>query len=306
MDIVGEVTGHCAEETGLEKGTPVVAGGGDWACTFYGAGFTKPRRGVDMCGTVDGLVIGGENFVIDYDKGLSSWTNIVPNLHIAASAGTQTAGNILRWCRDEFFAFEKQVGEKFGISPYKLMDIEAETVPAGSGGVIVTPHHNAQRSPKNTNSRGLIYGLTLMTKRAQIIRAIMEGIAYELRLDLEKFRSTSGIPCDEIRAIGGGAKSKLWRQIKADIIQIPFCKINIDEGGNLGTAVLAGFAVGLYSDLIKPIEENVRVVERELPTESNKKVYNEMFNLYCRINEVLEQSKYYETFAEKAKELFPK
>jgi xylulokinase len=297
-EIVGEVLVNVAEETGLKKGTPVVAGGADWACTFYGAGFVKPGRAVDMTGTVDALMIASDKFVIDFENGISGFTHIVPDLYTGAYGGTQHAGSILRWFRDNLFCFEKSVAEKYNLSPYKLMDIEAEAAQPGSRGLLITPNFGGQRRPENPNSRGLIYGLTLTTTRGEVIRAIMEGVAFKLRADLDKWRKITGVTCDEVRAIGGGARSKLWRQIKADILGATYCRINIDEGGNFGAAVLGGYGIRLYSNLIEPIETIIKIEEKENPIPENQKIYNKLYNLYLKLNNTLEETKFYDEHIE--------
>ncbi|MEM3714419.1 MAG: FGGY-family carbohydrate kinase, partial [Nitrososphaeria archaeon] len=297
-EIVGDVLESTAEETGLKKGIPVIAGGADWACTFYGAGFTKPGRSVNMSGTVDVLLVASDKFVIDFENGISGYTHIVPNLYNGAYGGTQHAGSILRWFRDELFSFEKGIAEKYNLSSYKLMDIEAESIPPGSGGLIITPNFGGQRRPENPNSKGLIYGLTLTTKRGAIIRAIMEGVAYKLRADLDKWKKITGITCNEVRAIGGGARSKIWRQIKADVLGVPFCRINIDEGGNFGAAILGGYATGYYRDLIEPIETIVKIEEKENPIPENQKVYDQIYTLYLKLHTILEETKFYDVYFE--------
>ncbi|MEM3404571.1 MAG: xylulokinase [Nitrososphaeria archaeon] len=303
-EIVGEVSGTTAEEVGLNKGTPVAAGGGDWACTFYGAGFTKPGRGVDMTGTVDAIMVASDKFVLDFENGISGLTHIVPGLYSGAWGGTQHAGSILRWFRDELFCYEKNIAEKYNLSAYKLMDIEAEAAPPGSRGLLIPPNFGGQRRPENPNSRGLIYGLTLTTKRGEIIRAIMEGIAFKLRADLDRWKKITGVTCDEVRGIGGGARSKVWRQIKADILGVPFCRINIDEGGNLGAAILGGYAVGLYKDLIEPVETIVKVEEKENPIHENREIYNQLYTLYLKLHNTLEETKFYDVYMETVTDLY--
>lgn len=301
--VVGEVLGPVSEEIGLKKGTPVIAGGADWACTFYGAGFTKPGRGVNMTGTVDNFMIASDNFCLNYEYGITGLTHIVPNLYAGAWGGTQHAGSIYRWFRDELFVLEKQIADKYNISPYKLMDIEANSAPPGSGGLLITPNFFGQRKPENPNSRGLIYGLTLTTKRANIIRAIMEGVAYKLRADLERCKNVTGVTCDEMRNIGGGARSNIWRQIKADILGIPFCKINVDEGGSFGVAMISGVGVGIFKDLISPIEKIVKVVEKNYPIQENVKVYNSLFKLYTKLHMILEKTGFYDEYIETIKDI---
>ncbi|UCD73365.1 MAG: hypothetical protein JSW01_01625 [Candidatus Bathyarchaeota archaeon] len=290
QEIIGEVTSKAASETGLKAGTPVAAGGGDWACTYYGAGFVKPGRGVDMTGTV-----GGFNIAVDRNTAERKGVHIVPEICPGGGGGSQAAASIYRWFRNEFCESEVATAERLGTSVYQLMDQEAEKIPPGSEGVLVTPHFIGQRKPRNVNSRGLIFGLTLTTKRAQIIRAIMEGLAYEMRKGMEAARER-GVKCDEIRAIGGASKSRIWRQIKANILQVPYCRINIDEGGCLGAGILAGVGTGFFKDLISPVESIVEVVERQTPQEEYLERYTELYEIYFKLDNTLDSQKIYDEY----------
>jgi len=286
-EVIGEVTEKTAEETGLPKSIPVVAGGLDASVTFYGAGFVKPGIGVDMTGTVAAIMIAGEAGGMPI--------TIVPGISVVGWAGSQTAASIYRWFKNEFCEIEDLISERTSTDVYQLLNKEAMQTPPGSNGLLVTPNFIGQRRPGNINSRGIAFGLTLTTKKAQINRAILEGLAYEIRRGLQPILST-GARCDEIRAIGGGGKSKLWRQIKADIIGIPYCKINIDEGGTFGAAVLAGVGAGVYTDLISPIDRIIKVVEREEPQEEFKAIYNDLYNFYCKLEGTLEDQKVYDDY----------
>jgi xylulokinase len=282
--VIGKVTEKSAQETGLTKNTPVVAGGLDAPVTFYGAGFVKPGRGVDMTGTVGAVMISGEAGGMPMA--------VVPGLSVVGWAGSQAAASIYRWFKNELCELEEMVSKSTMTDVYQLLNREADRVPAGSNGLIVTPNFIGQRRPGNVNSRGIAYGLTLTTTKAQINRAILEGLAYEIRRGLQSILS-AGVRCDEIRAIGGGGKSKLWRQIKADIIGIPYCRINIDEGGTFGAAVMAGVGVGVYSDLVSPVERIIKVVEREEPREEFKAIYDDLYGFYCKLDGVLEDQRVY-------------
>jgi len=290
QDIVGEVTQKSASDTGLKAGTPVAAGGGDWACTYYGAGYVKPGRGVDMTGTV-----GGFSIAIERDKAEMKGVHIIPTICGGGGGGSQAAASILRWFRNEFCETEVATAERLGISVYQLLDQEAERISPGSEGILITPHFIGQRKPGNVNSRGIIYGLTLTTKRAQIIRAIMEGLAYEMRKGMEVAR-LGGVSCDEIRAIGGASKSRIWRQIKADILQVPYCQINIDEGGCLGASILAGVGINLFRDLVSPVESIVKVVERQDPQPEFVDRYTELYQIYNKLDTTLESEKIYDEY----------
>lgn len=286
-EVIGEVTDKAAQESGLAKGTPVVAGGLDAPVTFYGAGFVKPGRGVDMTGTVGVVMIAGEAAGMPLA--------IVPGISVVGWAGSQAAASIYRWFKNEFCEIEDLLGERTKTDVYQLLNQEAEQVPPGSRGLIVTPNFIGQRRPGNVNSQGIAFGLNLTTTKAQVNRAILEGLAYEIRRSLQSILAT-GARCDEIRAIGGGGKSRLWRQIKADVIGIPYCRINIDEGGTFGAAVMAGVGVGAYPDLVSPIERIIKVVERAEPRDESKAIYDDLYRFYCSLEGTLQDQQLYEDY----------
>jgi len=290
-EVIGEVTQKASRETGLKKGTPVVPGGGDWACTFYGAGYVKPGRAVDMTGTVCAL-----NIAQASPRSIK-YQCIVPMIAHRLRGGSQTAGVIYRWFRDQFGMIENILGETIPHDNYQRLDREA----AGSSpGLLLTPHFLGEEHWKVGVRYGLLFGLTLDTKRGQIIRAILEGLAYELR---RRLWGESPVDIKEVRTIGGGAKSNIWRQIKADIIGVPFCKINIDEGGCFGAAMVAGVGVGHFKDLISPIETFVKVVERNEPQKEFQHKYNELYKLYSKILQILDHSNIYEDYNATLKQL---
>ena len=292
-ELVGQVTEKASKETGLQKGTPVIAGGGDWACTFYGAGFVKPGRAVDVTGTVGYIAVAGEG-----NGETSGLVNVVPGLKTVGMAGSQAATAIYDWYKNEFYWPDELLLERANLRALEVFDNILGNVPPGSGGVIVTPNFVGQRRPKETRSKGVIFGLTLETKREQIMRAIMEGLAYEMRRGLESLPNKRDISFEEIRAIGGGGRSRVWRQIKADILNVPYCQINIDEGGTFGVAVLAGVGVGFFSDLISPIERIVKVIERQEPRKKYRAIYDNLYQIYVKLNTLLENSGIYADFSE--------
>ena len=286
-DVVGEVTERAAEETGLAPKTPVVAGGSDGACAMFGAGFVKAGRGLDRTGTVGVLTVAVEN-----PPGSSGYPYVIPSITGVMAGFTQTAGASVRWFRDQFCQIERIVGANIGISEYQLMDKEVDQVEPGAGGVIFNPYLLGRSGPMNKH--GFFFGLTLHTKREEMVRALMEGYAFELRRGKEKNWDPKGITCDEVWCCGGGAESRTWRQIRADILGLTYCKTSMTESGNWGAAVLAGYGVGVYKDLISPIEAAVKVVERNEPREEYKQRYDELYAVYDELNTVLEESGIYD------------
>ncbi|MFH0896985.1 MAG: FGGY family carbohydrate kinase [Candidatus Bathyarchaeota archaeon] len=287
-DILGGVTELAAKETGLVEGTQVVVGAWDGSCQTYGAGFVKAGRVLDRTGTVGGFTV-----AVEKSPDFSSFS-LVPNISSISTGGVRTAGVSLRWARDQFCELEKLIAEKTGIDAYQLMDQEAENVEPGSEGIFFVPYLIGRTGPMNRY--GLIFGITLETKREQIIRAVMEGFGYEIRRGKEKTLDAQGIKCGEVWTTGGGGKSRVWRQIKADILGLTYCRTNVDETGCLGAAVIAGYGVGVYSDLVSPIEAIVKVVERNEPRPQYKKRYDELFQAYKKLNELLENSGIYDEY----------
>jgi len=291
-EVIGKITKKAADETGLKTGTPVVPGGGDWACTIYGAGYVKPGRAVNMIGTVDNLYVASTA-----SKPLNQHI-IVSTLDDLRKGITQTSGVIYRWFRDQFGIKTDNKANSL-LNAYQLLDQEAAQA---SPGLLLTPHFLGEEHWGQGVRYGMLFGLTLDTKRSQIIRAIMEALAYELRRDGWGDIAPS-TDIEEVRAIGGGARSSVWMQIKADILGVPYCRINIDEGGCFGAAMLAGVGVGLFSDVITPIEEFVHVIKRSEPRDEAHRKYSELYIHYCKLIDTLGQSKIYEEYNETLRQL---
>ena len=280
--IVGKITYPIAKETGLKKGIPVIAGGADWATDFYGAGAIRPNLGINMSGTVGALVITvDKNFV----EGKRLLTSIVPEIKLLYVSGLQTAASLVRWGRDEFCLSEKYLSERIDINVFNLMDEEMKKISPGSNGIFIYPHFEGQRYPGNPDLKGVIFGLSIDSKREEIFRAILEGVAYEYRKDLEKSQELMNIKCNKIFISGGGSRSEIWNQIKADILDIPHYKSNILEAGTFGAAMLAGVGVGIYNNLIEPIDRCLKIKKMYKPIKKNKLKYDQYYKFYKNFTE---------------------
>jgi xylulokinase len=164
----------------------------------------------------------------------------------------------------------------------------AQDVPPGSDGVIFLPYMMGERSPIwNTNARGVFFGLTLSTTAAMMFRAVLEGTAFALAHNVE-IGKKSGIKIDEIRSIGGGSKSQLWNQIKADVLGMPIAILKDSSGAAVGDAYLAGLGSGSFSDIRGVINSNVKIENRFLP---NKSVHDYYQERYARFRDLYESLK---------------
>jgi xylulokinase len=280
--VVGDVSREASKATGLHSGTPVVSGGGDFLCTLLGAGITREGRVADISGTASLVAFYSQKPLLD--RRIMNLHHVVPGW---VPFGIMEGG-LLRWFRDEFGHVEAQEAARKGVSAYKIMDSEAETVTPGSGGLIVVPYFLGERVMGSPNGRGILFGLTLAHQRAHVIRALMEGITLALRRTVE-IVGEYGLESSTFRLIGGGAVSSVWRQIKADIYGKPTQVLNTYHGGILGAAVLAMAGVEMKGDILKTIDEIVYVKETCEPRRKIHETYSKLYWIYKDLHDASQQ-----------------
>jgi len=167
-----------------------------------------------------------------------------------------------------------------GKDPYVFLDAEASKAEPGCKGLIFLPYLAGERTPHgDPNARGVFFGLTLDHGKPHMIRSVMEGVAYGMRDSLEIMRGL-GIKIDQIRALGGGARSDLWRQIQADIYGTELVTINVEEGPAFGAALLAGVGARVYSSVGEACKKTIKEVRRTEPKKENIKIYDKYYEIY--------------------------
>ncbi|UCD73561.1 MAG: hypothetical protein JSW01_02675, partial [Candidatus Bathyarchaeota archaeon] len=192
-----------------------------------------------------------------------------------------TAGVIFRWLRDNFGYEELQKAEREGLDAFDLLTERASNARPGSDKLFFLPDFSG--SLTNRNSRGVLLGLTLGHGKDEVIRAVLEGLSFEFKSMLE-FIEGRGAQVEEIRAIGGGAKSDLWLQMKADIADKKIMRPEITEGGSLGAAVLGGIGVGAYRDAFHAAEQVIRIKDRFEPDKERVRLYGKYYSkIFCRM-----------------------
>jgi len=284
-EVIGEVNKEAAYETGLAEGTPVVAGAIDAFATIIGAGATKPGRAVEFTGLSCTLSICADK---PYPEVQDGGLFFGGGGDFCIVSGAMSAGGaLIRWFRDTLGHLEVEAATRLELDAYQILDLEASLVPPGSEGLIILPYFAGERAPIwNANARGVIFGLYLTHSRAHIIRAALEAVAYGLRHIMEVAEG-AGVRIDELRATGGGSKSDLWLQIKADVLNKPIFRIN-EEAGTLGNAIMAGVGVGVFDDLFSKGEELARVKKVIHPDPERYELYTKFYKLYREIYESLE------------------
>ena len=281
---VGHVSRQCAEETGLSTRTLVVAGALDQLCAAIAAGNTRPGIVTESTGSVLALVATIAAPIFDSETKVPCHTHAVPDLYCMLP-WNPTGGLTLKWFKDRFAQKLDDEARATGRGAYEMLTAEAEGVHPGSDGLIMLPHLEGAFFPEfNTEARAVFFGFRLGHGRPHFTRAIMEAIAFMIRRDVEGINRL-GVGAVELRVLGGGAKSRLWSQIKADVCQMPVVISNQGEAAVLGAAMLAAVGAGLHKDIPSAVARMVREGERLEPSRQRREVYEQAFSLYVSLYE---------------------
>ena len=278
-EISGHISARAAELTGLKIGTPVVGGGGDQAAGAVGNGIVQSGIISVTTGTSGVVFAFADTPAVDPQLRMHTFCHAVPNKwHVMGVM--LSAGGSLRWYRDTLARSEKSVAAHMNIDAYELIAREADTVGAGSEGLLFLPYLSGERTPHpDPLARGAFVGLTVRHTKAHMARAVLEGVSYGLRDSLEIMK-TMGVSIGNVRCSGGGAKSSVWRQIQADVFGYPLSTIAIDEGPALGVALLAGVGTGIYGSVEEACSAVVKVSRGASVIEENVRVYNDYYRVY--------------------------
>jgi xylulokinase len=287
-DAVGEVTQTASRETGLAKGTPVIAGGADTACAALGVGAVENGDAMEDAGTATKLAVALDepNFPI----GTLNRCHVVPDRWLLVAASS-TTGALLRWLKDLLGTYDADANRR-GNDAYELMEADARRSPPGANGLIVLPYFapGGERSPIwDAYAHGVIFGLTLAHQRRDIVRAVLEASAYALKDNITMIER-EGIRIRRIRLSGGQAKSALSREIKADVTGKRVELTQHVEATVFGTALLAGYGTGIYPNLTRTVKEFVHVQERRRTARAPTRRYKENFAAFKEIYERLRPS----------------
>jgi xylulokinase len=264
-----------ARDLGLPKGLPVAAGGGDNAAAALGVGVAAPGQLSASIGTSGVLFAPTDGFAPDPSGRVHAFCHALPDVfHVMAV--TLSAGGSLRWWRSVC-----------GDVSFDELVAEAETAPPGSEGLVFLPYLTGERTPHlDARARGAFVGLTVRHDRAAMTRAVMEGVVLAMRDGLQIIRGL-GVDVDDVRLVGGGARSRLWRRLQADVFGVPVRRTSTDEGPAYGAALLGGVAAGVYGS---PAEALALVQERDEVTDPDPSAaarYDELHAIYDPLYQAL-------------------
>lgn len=276
------VSEEAAKLTGLKKGTPVAGGGGDNAASAVGTGVVREGRAFTTVGTSGVVFAHTSKPVADKAGRVHTFCCAVPGMwHVMGV--TQAAGLSLRWFRDNFCESELAEAEKKGVDVYQIMDAEAKTSPIGANRLLYLPYLMGERTPHlDPAARGMFFGLSAIHGRPDLIRAVLEGVAFSLRDCTEIFREM-GIDTSGMILCGGGAKSPLWAKIIADVYHTDVRAIPASGGGAFGAAILAGVGAGLYPSVEDACDRLIGYRPLASFDPENAKTYDKFYGIYRQV-----------------------
>jgi sugar (pentulose or hexulose) kinase len=258
----------------------------DQVCAAVAAGNIRPGIVTESTGSVLALLATTDRPVFDPVTKISCYTHAVPGAYCLIP-WNPTGGLVLKWFKDRFGEVEQERARGTGVSAYDLLCEAAAAVPPGCDGLVMLPHLQGVLFPEiNPGARGAFFGFTLSHGRAHFTRAILEAIAFMLRDGLGALKGL-GVEAGQVCVLGGGARSRLWSQIKADVCQLPLTVPRASEAALQGAAMLAGVGAGVFPDVAAAAEAMVHVTDRIEPDPALADVYDRAYHRYRKLYEQL-------------------
>jgi xylulokinase len=283
---VAELSADLTADTGLKRAPLVVNGGHDQACAALGTGVIDAGAAMVSTGTAEVVEVAMDRPALPDSlrtANISVYRHVVPGLYLAMTLN-HSGGMLLRWFRDTLCEFEVEQARRSGGDSYDLIFAETGSGPTG---LMVLPHFSGSGTPLlDTTSKGAVLGLDFSTSRADIAKAILEGLTFELRINIDLLRH-AGIAVERLHAVGGGARSPLWLQLKADICGLPLRLPRVTEAACLGAALSAGMAAGVYASYRDAVEQSVAIDRDVHPEKRMSDRYAGRFELYKELYPLL-------------------
>ena len=272
-EITGTLTPTAAEALGLKAGTPVVGGGADNAAASVGSGVVTPGTLQTSIGTSGAVVAPIDRPRVDTGMRIHSFNHAVDGTWYLMGV-TLSAGAALGWYRQTL------AWPGGSLPEYEEMIAEADATEPGANGLTFLPYLSGERTPHaDSNARGAFSGLNVAHRRGHLTRAIMEGVTFALRDSLELMRKL-GVDATEIVAVGGGARSAVWRQMQADVLGVPVVRVGPPGGAPYGAAVLAAVGAGRFGSVPEACESWLRPIDRVEPRSEMADLYDRAYSRF--------------------------
>lgn len=283
----GTVAGHVLPEVtaqlGLSTGAVVITAAMDQTAAAVGAGNLVPGVVTETTGTAMCIGATADNPDMHHPARITVYRHIYPGKYLLLPV-CMTAGMVFKWFKDSFCQEEARQAKEQGLSVYDLLGDQAGEVAPGANGLILLPYFTGVIQPDNDpNARGVFFGVGLDTKKPEFVRAIFEGIAYMLRENLTLIETVDGQKVTAVRSLGGGSRSEIWRQIKADVCGVQISSMSEAECTSLGAAILAAVALGWYGDAAEAARLGNSLASTLTPNAANRETYDRCFDRYQRV-----------------------
>ncbi|HSC02023.1 MAG TPA: FGGY family carbohydrate kinase [Solirubrobacteraceae bacterium] len=276
--VIGPLRAEAAEALGLSTRCQVAIGTGDEHGAALGAGAVSPGVMVDVTGTAEPVAVPSTELVLDAERLVETHAHAVADMLLIENPGFVSGGSTNWWASAQRM-------------PQSEVFVQAALAPPGSEGALFLPTLSGAWAPRwNDRMRGSFAGLGLHHDRTHLSRAILEGCAFALRDIVDRFEAM-GLGGEELRVVGGGARSPLWLQIKADVTRHPVRAVRGDHATSAGAAMLAGVAAGFFADLDEAAARVVRLADETVcPREDTAEIYEEAYRAYRRLFDGLERA----------------
>jgi xylulokinase len=285
-EIVDYILPEVAKELGVDKNMIITTGALDQAAGAIGVGNVKPGifsentgAALAICATVNSPFLDPQNKMPCHYHG-------IPDLYMAHTF--TSGGMVLKWFRDKFCQAEIELSSLLEKDSYKLLDEEVKNIPPGCNGLVMLPHLEGAMAPEaNSKAKGVFFGFTLHHSKPHFIRSTMEAIACIVRRNIDVLENL-GMKFEEVICSGGGAKSPIWNQMKADILNKKIITTTNDQDAAcLGAAIIAGKAIGLYKNVKDASEKVIKIQNEYLPNPKNRVTYDNLYKKYIMLYESL-------------------
>lgn len=279
--VVGYVTESVSRETGLPIGCAIALGGLDTNCSSLAAGATEEGTDVLIVGTAGVSIVISDREIMDPNKRVTLRSN--PGFgNYQLYLMTNTAASSFRWFRDSLCSLEVAASKLMGSDPYDIMtSIASNSIPGANGVTVLTCLQGSHGRRKNEDARGTFLGISLGTSKADIAQAILEGITFEMKDILSMKEAISG-SIKNVRLCGGVAKSEVWCQMFADILEKPIELTEVPELGSLGAAMCAGIGAGLFDSPQDAVNKCVRIMKTYYPNAGKLEAYQDSYKRWNR------------------------
>ena len=289
--VVGKIKREIAERTGLAEGTLIVAGSGDQQAAAMGAAVIEDGSMSLTLGTVGELVVGLAK--PNFPELINLMIPSTPELGIFEIEGNQISGaTCYRWARDVLCTAEIALGEAMGVDPFVLMENYVNKSVPGSNGVIFQAALFGTGYPtQNGEASASFVGLKASNTRADMVRAVMEGITLESRFIYEAIKATGVKTKNTITITGGATKSPAWRQIIADVLGCTLYTLEVPDAAVIGVSALAAIGAGFFKNTKEGVERMVRTKDKIVPIPENVAFYDKLFPVYRDVYYALNDAK---------------